>query len=491
MFFKKRLVLLLSLLASCSFCDKMYSSDLKEVRTSHSDSTSHYRKFTYSALLTTGKVMGINTVIWAFDRFIVKEDWAYINGKSIKRNFRKGPIWDSNSFTTNMFSHPFHGSLYYNSARSSGLSWYKSIPFVLGGSFMWEFFMESEFPSTNDLIATTFGGLALGEITFKTTDLLVDNRLRGAERIGREIVIGILSPMRAIHRLITGEAWSKSPYKGSMLASVPYDLSLSVGARILSEPSSSSRECKSGATFDINFRYGEFSESDVSEPYEWFDFNIKVNAAASSPFISKWRSKGYLYGKTFENKTNSQLTVGAFQHFMYYDLQPSQTHFTLGEAMSLGAGCVYQTVSKDRQRTFTGEMYVNAVPLGAVASDYMVLGDRDYNWGSGYGAKGYVDYGLGNRLSVSAGLEFTHLFTHNGYPKDVDWSKINPNDYDIQGDKSKALCLVSSLDVRYMFNDKWGMSFAYNNYYRHTKYEYLKNRTHDFHDFILSAVYSF
>lgn len=454
------------------------------------DTLNVVEKHRFPVMLTTAKVLGINTVIWSFDRFIVKEDWAYISGKTIKRNFRKGFIWDSNCFTTNMFSHPFHGSLYYNSARSSGLTWAQSIPFVLGGSFMWEFFMESEYPSTNDLFATTFGGIALGEMSFRATDLFLDNCLRGVDRISREVVLGILSPMRAIHRLITGEAWKKSPYKGSQLGSYPFELTLSLGARALVDPGSTDK-CKAGATFDVDFQYGELSEGCVTQPYEWFYFDMRLNAAASSPFISKWRSRGLIYGKTFEWKSNSQFTLGAFQHFMYYDLQPSETHFTLGEAMSFGAGCVYRSGLEAGRNTFTGELYLNAVPLGAVGSDYMVLGDRDYNWGAGYGSKAYLDFSFRNGLSVSAGVEMTHLFSWNGYPKDVDWDSIDPDDYDIQGDKSRALCLVSSLDVDYMFNRNWGISLTYNNYYRHTRYEYMPDRIHDFNDLIISAVYSF
>lgn len=456
----------------------------------NTDSIPKIKTYKYPSLLTASKVLGINTVIWGFDRFIMKEDWAYINGKSIKRNFKKGFIWDSNCFTTNMFSHPFHGSLYYNSARSSGLTWFQSIPFVLGGSFMWEFFMESEFPSTNDLFATTFGGIALGEMSFRATDLLVDNRLSGAERVGREVFIGVLSPMRAIHRLITGESWTRSVMKGSQLGDYPYELSVSVGTRALFNPSACDK-IGLGATLGIDFHYGELADGVHSEPYEWFDFDIMLNAAKSSPVISKWSSRGLLYGKTFEKNAASRFTLGAFQHFMYYDLQPSETNFILGEAMSFGIGGIYNAEFKNSKNVFTGEAYLNAVPLGAVASDYMVLGDRNYNWGTGYGAKGYLKLNLDNRLSFSAGLEMTHLFSWNGYPKDIDWNNVDPDNYNIQGDKSKSLSLVSSVGVKYMLNDSWGISFTYNNYFRHTGYDYFDDKTCDFNDFMLTAVYSF
>lgn len=99
-------------------------------------------------------VFGINMGVWAFDRYIRKADFAYINMHTIKDNFKHGFVWDNDAMQTNMFMHPYHGNLYYNSARSNGYNYWQSGLFAFGGSFMWEMAMENEFPSTNDIIAT-------------------------------------------------------------------------------------------------------------------------------------------------------------------------------------------------------------------------------------------------------------------------------------------------------------------------------------------------
>lgn len=99
-------------------------------------------------------VFGINMGVWAFDRYIRKADFAYINGRTIKDNLKHGFVWDNDAMGTNMFMHPYHGSLYFNSARSNGYNFWQSGLFAFGGSFMWEMFMENEYPSTNDIIAT-------------------------------------------------------------------------------------------------------------------------------------------------------------------------------------------------------------------------------------------------------------------------------------------------------------------------------------------------
>ena len=112
-------------------------------------------------------VFGINMGVWAFDRYIRKADFAYINGRTIKDNLKHGFVWDNDAMGTNMFMHPYHGSLYFNSARSNGYNFWQSGLFAFGGSFIWEMFMENEYPSTYDIIATPIGGMALGEVTYE------------------------------------------------------------------------------------------------------------------------------------------------------------------------------------------------------------------------------------------------------------------------------------------------------------------------------------
>ena len=224
--------LLLLLLAVFSFRNSYAQEYLPQVESRYyvSDSVTIWKP---KPLRAAGEVIGTNLAVWAFDRFIVNESWARINGKTIRNNFRRGLMWDSDQFTTNLFSHPYHGGLYFNAARSNGLNFWQSIPYAAGGSLMWEFFMETEAPSPNDMLATTFGGVALGEITFRLSDLFIDNRTSGWERAGRELLAGIISPMRAINRLITGKAWKRRSYKGRSYSNVPVNFVVSFGPRFL------------------------------------------------------------------------------------------------------------------------------------------------------------------------------------------------------------------------------------------------------------------
>lgn len=123
-----------------------------------------------------GEVVGFNIGLWAFDRYVQHGDWAYINLNTIKENFKHGFIWDNDQLGTNTFLHPYNGSLYYAAGRSNGFNYWQSELFAIAGSAMWELFMECEYPSTNDVIATPIGGAVLGETLFRASDALLDDR---------------------------------------------------------------------------------------------------------------------------------------------------------------------------------------------------------------------------------------------------------------------------------------------------------------------------
>ena len=132
-----------------------------------------------------GEVAGFNIGLWAFDRYVQRGDWAYISFNTIKENFRHGFLWDNDNLGTNTFLHPYNGSLYFNAARANGFNFWQSELFAIGGSGMWELFMEREYPSTNDFIATPIGGAAIGEILFRASDAVLDDRLTGGSRFER------------------------------------------------------------------------------------------------------------------------------------------------------------------------------------------------------------------------------------------------------------------------------------------------------------------
>ena len=109
----------------------------------------------------------------------------------------------------------YNGSIYYNSARANGYNYYVSSVFAFGGSLTWELFMETEPPSTNDIISTTVSGIFLGEITHRLSSLLIDERATGFERVMRELGAGIFDLARGFNRIFQGKTWevNKNTYE--------------------------------------------------------------------------------------------------------------------------------------------------------------------------------------------------------------------------------------------------------------------------------------
>jgi hypothetical protein len=151
-----------------------------------------------------GEMMAINIFVWAIGQYPIDGEWTYINLDTMQRNLSYWFEWDPNYFNNNFISHPYHGSLYYNAGRTNGLDYWESSLLAFSGSFIWEVFMEHHRPSISDLIMTTTGGMYLGEMLFRYSSLVLDDSATGFERVWREILGGILNPVRGFNRLIFG-----------------------------------------------------------------------------------------------------------------------------------------------------------------------------------------------------------------------------------------------------------------------------------------------
>ena len=438
------------------------------------------------------ETFGINMAVWGFDRYIMKEEWAYINGKTIKNNFKNGPEWDTDQFETNLIAHPYHGSLYFNAARSNGLNFWQSVPFAAGGSLMWEFFMENEPPSINDMLATTFGGIELGEIAYRLSDLFIDNRSTGLERIGREVLSGIVSPVRAFNRILSGDAWKRSRYKGRNYSSVPVNFILTVGARFLAEQEKN-KQGSTSMNLNFNIHYGTPINDDHYTPYEWFRLNIGVDFFSNQPLINRANAIGALWGKTIWKKHTRTLSAGIFQHFDLYNSEPNKKSeslippYRIAAPAAVGVGFIYHKPAKSDKTALYAEAYLNGVILGASLSDYMLLGERDYTLGSGYSTKAGAGITYNKRLSFLLNLENYHIFTWKGYSPEIDWSITDPNSLNIQGDESNARLTIFSMRFAYLLNNKWNFSFTNHFFSRRTQYKYYPTVESSTYDLILGV----
>ncbi len=104
------------------------------------------------------ETIGFNVMLGGYNKYVTNSEFAQINFNTIKSNFKYGWGWDADNFHTNMWSHPFQGSIYFNTARSNGYNYWVSLLITTFGSLHWEYFMETEHPAINDLVITSLQG---------------------------------------------------------------------------------------------------------------------------------------------------------------------------------------------------------------------------------------------------------------------------------------------------------------------------------------------
>ena len=131
------------------------------------------------------ELVGLDAIFWGASKFVAGKPFADISLATIKKNLDTGFVWDNDEFPTNLVAHPYQGGLYFSAGRAWGLSFLQSIPYAFTGSFIWEMFLENEPASINDLITTTIGGMAYGEVMHRCSDRFVCYDQRGVKRLGK------------------------------------------------------------------------------------------------------------------------------------------------------------------------------------------------------------------------------------------------------------------------------------------------------------------
>lgn len=440
------------------------------------------------------EVIAINVVVHTFDRFILKEDFAQVSFKDIGNNFKKGFVWDNDDFSMNTFFHPYHGSLYFNSARANGLSFWQSVPYTFAGSFMWEFFGEKSYPAINDFINTSIAGAALGEMMHRISYLVLDDSKSGIERTGREILAGIISPMDLFNRLINGKTSHKSFREEEHRDSLKdkFYINLSLFNRHMIDLDNN--RDKSNYAFAFSAIYGDpFTYKEKRLPYDFFIADVNFNIIGNQPLISEVSVIGLLSGKQWEKDSRTFL-AGIFQHFDYYNSnslkEGSPAPYEFAETASFGGG-IYMKKQNDENTppVFFGHLHANLILLGESESDYYSVYERNYNFGSGYSVKFAGMVHLSKHLNAFINLKTYQIFTLNNDDKNNTYDSVY-DEHNTRGNASKTLLHMGSLGLGYRFNEDWSISLEQRFFSRKSNYKYFENVSTNSTETRLKVTYS-
>lgn len=323
-------------------------------------------------VLPAVEIVGLNLFVGAFNTYVTKEDFAKISWKTIENNFKTGFVWDEDNYLTNQFLHPFHGSLYYNSARSNGLEFWEAVPYTLGGSLMWEFFMENEPPSHNDLVNTTVSGITMGEISYRVSNLIIDESTVGFERFLREFTSTVINPMQGFNRLIRGDMWKAgSPNKRS-----DFNLVVSTGIHNLFF-SKNIDDSKTYLTLRADLNYGDiFEVNKHKKPFDYFSLHTEFNIAEGDDIIGIFASGVLVDNKLylFENTDN------IFGLYKEIDILINETYQLSSTSLTAK---IINRVPISTSIKMQNNLNVSAIVMGATNSQYAAEEGKDYNLGPG------------------------------------------------------------------------------------------------------------
>ena len=349
-------------------------------------------------------VMALEVIPNYFNWRVADDSTAKLSLDSFEYNMTHGFEWDHNNFTTNMFAHPYHGNVYYNSARAHGYNYWASSFFAGLGSFIWEMYGENNRGAINDWVMTTMGGITIGETLHRSAKMLRNNEQRGVGRSMREFGAFFLDPVGSVSRSMRGETSKVGPN--------PVDrypdsggLQVSVGYRQVGNPKDDEEGTPTADTtatpyVDMTMRYGD-PLTDHERPFDAFRFAAQMNFSDKVP-VGRMSINAVLWGRKLkEGNTRHSLTFD--QWFLYLENRAAETG---GQFFGISLHSAFKFSDDWALRTTVQPIFA---VLTGINSEYGELTGRPYDFGTGGGIN------LGGTLSYKGypvlRLAYTDLFS--------------------------------------------------------------------------------
>ena len=299
---------------------------------------------------------------------------------SWKHNLQTGWEWDTDRFGINFVGHPYSGSLSFSAARSFGYNFWQSTAFSIGGSLLWEYFGENTLPSYNDIINTPVNGAFLGEILYRISSNILDDRSRGFQRVIREVAAGLVDPVRGLNRIMQGKTFRHTNIP--VYQKEPLNLTFYVGWQKLNVSRKQFLKGTTNEIINLQLDYGNPFEDRVRKPYDFFKFRVDLSFGAGRKILDNVRGYGILAGKNFQPDSGHRaLLIGAFQYYDYWD----NSTFELG-TIGFGGGVVTKLpLRKASKSNLYTSVHLMLVPFAGSSTRFGpdTSQFRDYNFGGG------------------------------------------------------------------------------------------------------------
>jgi hypothetical protein len=328
--------------------------------------------------MALAQITGLNIVVNRVDVWARDKDWARVSAHTWARNLKYGWAWDEDGFGTNVFAHPYHGSLYFNSARANGVDFFGSIPITLFGAWTWEYFAETERPSLNDFLLTSLGGVTLGEMFHRGAATIRDNTGSGLKRTVRELVALPVDPMASLNRLFRGD-WTRVGRNPASHDPDAYVLRMGAGARFAGDLMNDSPPTVGVVLLDV--LYGDPFAGTYEMPFDVFSLRMMVTSHTG---LTAFNATGQLYGRDLNDSTARVRHTLAINQRYDYQRNPAQS--VGGQSIELGINTRWRFGDRDRGAfAIRTALFLDGIILGAIDAPGTGVGLRDYDFGSGGG----------------------------------------------------------------------------------------------------------
>ncbi|WP_407426018.1 DUF3943 domain-containing protein [Arcticibacter sp.] len=385
---------------------------------------------------------------WSYNRFIRKAEFAKVNFKSIGNNLKPSSWeWDDNSFKTNQLAHPYHGNLFYSSLRSNGYNFWQSASAAFAGSLLWEIAGETHLPAPNDFINTGLGGVALGEMSYRVSRHIVNNRVTGPRRQLQEILALLVNPMNGLTKLTRGE-WGKVHGVADTSGGVTADLN--VGVRRFGIQTSDQRTRGHNELYlRVKLNYGKKYHPSQA-PFESFLAQIEAGSGDST-YLNNVQVIGAL-------KTWKMREEGSHSHF--YSVTMNYNYIKVGAFQYGGQSFTFRLLSqwnKNSRTKISTEIGSGVTVLAAVPDKYLFYGEgRNY------------DYGPGIHVIANTRINFNEYV-------DIELNYLGSRFKTINGNKSSYILNTLSADVNAKVLDRFSVAAGVGQYTLNGFYDNLSN----------------
>jgi len=233
-------------------------------------------------------------------------------------------VWDTDPFNMNQFAHPYQGAMMFGFARSTGVSFWRSLIYSNTGSFLWKMAGETDLPSINDQLTTGTAGALLGESLFRMSSFLLES---GGEHPGfwRELGAAAIFPPTGFNRLVFGGRFKAvfPSHDPAIFMRLRWGVSTDVfktNNLLLNRGSSYTDRQQSEAVLDFTFTYGLPGKTGYTydRPFDYFSFEFAGQTSAHGHnFVQDIMVRGLLYGTDYEIGENYRGIWGLYGSYDY------------------------------------------------------------------------------------------------------------------------------------------------------------------------------